>query len=183
MCVYACVWSWLGFELWKRTRVKSPLEVWMICNTTRGKKTGRVCVLGVWFCFQSERTSACPSSRSSADVLIDSSCITAHFSQFTAQKGRSLWGIYSEMAVLTSGVTYTMFSLYSKMFIGGLSWQTSPGKANLFLFVFYFFALYLSIACFESCGVCMCHCAQGYCDFHSPDSKSERRDKTWTLSL
>ncbi len=60
------------------------------------------------------------------------------------------------MAVLTSGVTYTMFSPYSKMFIGGLSWQTSPGKANLFLFLFYFCALYLSIACFESCGVCMC---------------------------
>ncbi|XP_056592293.1 RNA-binding protein Musashi homolog 2a isoform X1 [Triplophysa dalaica] len=36
---------------------------------------------------------------------------------------RYLHGI---MAVLTSGVTYTMFSPYSKMFIGGLSWQTSP---------------------------------------------------------
>jgi len=39
VCVYACVWSWLGFELWKRTRVKSPLEARVIHYTTRGKKT------------------------------------------------------------------------------------------------------------------------------------------------
>ncbi|XP_048036854.1 RNA-binding protein Musashi homolog 2a isoform X6 [Megalobrama amblycephala] len=34
--------------------------------------------------------------------------------------------LQGKMAVLTSGVTYTIFSPYSKMFIGGLSWQTSP---------------------------------------------------------
>ncbi len=32
------------------------------------------------------------------------------------------------MADLTSGLTSAVFSPYSKMFIGGLSWQTSPGK-------------------------------------------------------
>ncbi|TWW74928.1 RNA-binding protein [Takifugu flavidus] len=31
------------------------------------------------------------------------------------------------MAELTSGLTSVVFSPYSKMFIGGLSWQTSPG--------------------------------------------------------
>ncbi|CAG5878124.1 unnamed protein product [Menidia menidia] len=30
------------------------------------------------------------------------------------------------MAELTSGLTSVVFSPYSKMFIGGLSWQTSP---------------------------------------------------------
>lgn len=32
------------------------------------------------------------------------------------------------MAELTSGLTSVVFSPYSKMFIGGLSWQTSPGE-------------------------------------------------------
>uniref|UniRef100_A0A3B5LAY7 RRM domain-containing protein n=1 Tax=Xiphophorus couchianus TaxID=32473 RepID=A0A3B5LAY7_9TELE len=33
-----------------------------------------------------------------------------------------------KMAELTSGLTSVVFSPYSKMFIGGLSWQTSPGE-------------------------------------------------------
>lgn len=37
------------------------------------------------------------------------------------------------MAELTSGLTSVVFSPYSKMFIGGLSWQTSPGE-NVILF-------------------------------------------------
>jgi len=36
------------------------------------------------------------------------------------------------MADLTSGLTSALFSPYSKMFIGGLSWQTSPGKRPMF---------------------------------------------------
>lgn len=32
------------------------------------------------------------------------------------------------MADVTSGLTSAVFSSSSKMFIGGLSWQTSPGK-------------------------------------------------------
>ena len=35
------------------------------------------------------------------------------------------------MAELTSGLTSVVFSPYSKMFIGGLSWQTSPGESVL----------------------------------------------------
>lgn len=35
------------------------------------------------------------------------------------------------MAELTSGLTSAVFSPYSKMFIGGLSWQTSPGETVL----------------------------------------------------
>uniref|UniRef100_A0A8C7GBF7 RNA-binding protein Musashi homolog 2 n=1 Tax=Oncorhynchus kisutch TaxID=8019 RepID=A0A8C7GBF7_ONCKI len=34
--------------------------------------------------------------------------------------------LHVKMADLTSGLTSAMFSPYSKMFIGGLSWQTSP---------------------------------------------------------
>lgn len=34
------------------------------------------------------------------------------------------------MAELTSGLTCVVFPPYSKMFIGGLSWQTSPGESD-----------------------------------------------------
>lgn len=80
------------------------------------------------------------------------------------------------MAVLTSGVTYTIFSPYSKMFIGGLSWQTSPGKDNLFCFGVVLRHIYLSHA-LEAVCVYVCHCAQGYCDFQSSDIKASDATK------
>lgn len=38
--------------------------------------------------------------------------------------------LHVKMADLTSVLTSVMFSPSSKMFIGGLSWQTSPGKGG-----------------------------------------------------
>lgn len=63
------------------------------------------------------------------------------------------------MAELTSGLTSVVFSPYSKMFIGGLSWQTSPGE-NLILF-YGAFAVVLRPGLSARCGCWrrMCECA------------------------
>lgn len=63
------------------------------------------------------------------------------------------------MAELTSGLTSVVFSPYSKMFIGGLSWQTSPGE-NVFLFYGAFrVVLWLGLSARCGCWRRMCECA------------------------
>lgn len=79
------------------------------------------------------------------------------------------------MAELTSGLTSVVFSPYSKMFIGGLSWQTSPGETVILFYTV------TSISCcfFSFSPLCRCdwvlavaagggvcanvHCAVVYC--------------------
>lgn len=62
------------------------------------------------------------------------------------------------MAELTSGLTSVVFSPYSKMFIGGLSWQTSPGE-NVILF--YSVSQYFVLFC--RCGWVLAVAAGGVC--------------------
>lgn len=72
------------------------------------------------------------------------------------------------MAELTSGLTSVVFSPYSKMFIGGLSWQTSPGE-NVILFytVSQYFLLFCRcdwVLAVAAGGVSAnVHCAVVYC--------------------
>lgn len=70
------------------------------------------------------------------------------------------------MADLTSGLTSSMFSSYSKMFIGGLSWQTSPGETAVFcsalFLVVWLLIVHARTSCDMSVCVCVCVCAQRY---------------------
>lgn len=54
------------------------------------------------------------------------------------------------MAELTSGLTSVVFSPYSKMFIGGLSWQTSPGETVI---------LFYSVSSISCCFVAVTECS------------------------
>lgn len=65
------------------------------------------------------------------------------------------------MAELTSGLTSVVFSPYSKMFIGGLSWQTSPGETViLFYGVCQYFVLFCrrDRGCSPRLGSAACRC-------------------------
>ena len=81
------------------------------------------------------------------------------------------------MAELTSGLTSVVFSPYSKMFIGGLSWQTSPGETGILFYsmsrdfllfcvaVDWVLVCRLASACLPAWCLlwrCMCECAP-YC--------------------
>ena len=81
------------------------------------------------------------------------------------------------MAELTSGLTSVVFSPYSKMFIGGLSWQTSPGETVILFYsmsrdfllfcvaVDWVLVCRLASACLPAWCLlwrCMCECAP-YC--------------------
>ena len=63
------------------------------------------------------------------------------------------------MAELTSGLTSVVFSPYSKMFIGGLSWQTSPGETVILFYTVFLVVLSLWLSARCSCWRCMCECA------------------------
>ena len=64
------------------------------------------------------------------------------------------------MADLTSGLTSSMFSSYSKMFIGGLSWQTSPGESGVFCSALFLVVWLLIDHARASCDMSVCVCVR-----------------------